>query len=143
MAPIRFIWERRENFDTIHKRLAQLKGMLVENCKNQKRPFMIFDVSEIEKSETESLGSGFFRFLEGDEKFQTKDGGYNFNGLKHSPTWCFVVTFGFMELNGMKTSWNYNFHIPRTDFYADDLKNNGIVFDPNHPFVAYRWEIDK
>lgn len=138
MQAIKFTWGNGETFETIHKKLLELKGAMVVNKLNQKQPLTLFNVGEIEEMKLVGLGDGFLKFLDGDKNYQTNDGEYNFAGLKVMPTWGFSVEYGFEDKTGMRSYWIYNFMVPRKDTFENDIK--GIVVSENHPFVFYEFK---
>lgn len=140
MRVIKFTWEKTDTFQDIHKKLLKMKGAKVVNKQNKKAPFTIFDVGKIEEMELSGIGDGFIKFLEGDEKYQTKDGGYNFRGMKIMPMWGFTVKYGIEYENGNISSTHYQFMIPRKDTYKKDVKATTLVVDKNHPFVFYSFK---
>lgn len=143
IEPIKFTWEKTDTFDTIHKKLLEMKGASVVNKLNEKEPLTIFNIGQIEEMELTGLGDGFAKFLDGDENYQTKDGGYNFRGMKIVPMWGFFVEFGMEDKNGTRMYMKYNFMIPRNNTYEKDVKVNSIVIDENHPFVFYSLQKQK
>lgn len=138
MKAKKIIWGNSDTFQSIHKKLLEMKGALVVNKQNEKVPFTIFDVGKIEKMQLSGIGNGFSKFLDGDKNYQTKDGEYNFNGMKIIPMWGFFVEYGIDYKNGKTMSNKYNFMIPKKSTYKNDAKANAIMFDNNHPFIFYK-----
>lgn len=100
--------------------------------------FTIFDVGNIVEMHLEGLGQGFARFVAGDENYLLKDSGYNFKGMKVRPMWGFAVEYGRELTNGVRNCMKYNFMIPRNGTFENDVKDNSLVVDIDHPFVFYK-----
>ncbi len=142
MEPIKFIWNKEDTFDSIHKKLLGMKGATVIHKGTRKSTFTLFHIGDIQAVELTGLGAGFVKFLEGDEAYQLKDGGYNFEGLKASPMWGFVTEYGTTDDKGNTCTQAYNFMIPRESTYEEDSRH-AIVVDDNHPFIFYDEDIIK
>lgn len=133
----KFIWKKKDTFETIRNKLISLKGKQVINNYNEKMPLTIFNVGEIEEMVLECIGNGFFSFLNGDPKYTSSDGGYNFKGNGKKPMWGFFVEFGCIDSRGYTMTQKHNFMIPRESDFKSDLKKNRILYLPNHPFIFY------
>lgn len=119
MIAEKLIWTSQDTFKTMHDKIESLVGKEVYCNLIEEKKVTIFSVSEIDPFTT-----GFWN---GIEFVETK-------------SWGFSVSYGYLNRkSGMMFSWNYFFSIPRkSEVFADDLKQNSIVYDPKHPFIFYQ-----
>lgn len=136
MKAIKFTLEKTDTFKDIHKKLLAIKGKSVINKRNEKEPFTIFNVGQIEEMQLEIMGIGFAKYLDGDSSYQTEDGTYNFNDMKVILMWGFQVEFGMQDKNGNTASQIYRCMIPKNSTYKKDSK--AFLEEENHPFIFYQ-----
>lgn len=138
MKPTKFIWIKSDRFNTIREKAVALVGLKVVNKDNEKLPYTIFSVSEVEETVLDCIGTGFIKFLAGDMNYVDGQGGYNFKDSGKVNMWGFSITYGLEDASGRRIEQTYNLMIPRKYGYEEDLKKCGIVVDENHPFIFYR-----
>lgn len=141
--PIKFIWGREDTFETIRERLINLIGQEVINNKNGCTAFTIFKVFDVYKSHWVNYLKSLVKFTEGDVKYSTSRGDFNFGDSERIPNWSFNVHYGVTDARGFTMSNSYTFSIPRGEDYKQDIEKCRIVKDDNHPFVHYDFSKEK
>lgn len=140
--PKKVTWKKGFNFKVFHQEMKYLIGSKVVNKNDKKNPLTIFSVSEIYESEMQSLGNGFLEFLNGNPRYTTSKGEYNFLGQQNHLIWAFDINFGYINVNEIKHSQNNTWSITRTSDFETDVKTETIIIQSNHPFVHYpeKWK---
>lgn len=135
--PKKVTWKKGFDFKVFHQEMKYLVGSQVVNKNDKKNPLTIFSVSEIYESEMQLLGNGFLEFLNGNPRYTTKNGEYNFLGQQQNLIWAFDINFGYTTDNGMTVSQNNKWSLPRIGDLESDVKLSPIIIQGNHPFVHY------